>query len=145
MSATDRHRRPTYSPEQLKQYFDRIGLPQKYHESAIIRKHESPDSETGLALLKTMQRYHLAAAPFENISLHYSTHRHISIEPHALFDKIVKRNAGRGGYCMENNGLFGTVLRSLGYDVYSVGARVNEAAEHRAASKNWTGFRFNGW
>ena len=30
---------------------------------------------------------------------------------------------------MENNGFFGTVLRSMGYDVTSVGARVSEGIE----------------
>lgn len=35
-----------------------------------------------------------------------------------------KWQAGRGGYCMENNCFFGTVLRSIGFDVYSAGARV---------------------
>ena len=32
---------------------------------------------------------------------------------------------GRGGYCMENNRFFATILYSLGFDVYSVGARVH--------------------
>jgi len=35
-----------------------------------------------------------------------------------------KWQAGRGGYCMENNCFFGTILRSIGFDVYSAGARV---------------------
>lgn len=142
---SDRHQRPTYSAEQLEQYFDRISLPRKYRESPIAAKRESPDSEASLAFLRILQKYHLAAVPFENLSLHYSTQRNIRTEPHALFDKIIKRNAGRGGYCMENNGLFGTVLRSLGYDVYSVGARVNEAAQPMAASKHWAGPKYDGW
>jgi len=36
-----------------------------------------------------------------------------------------KFKGGRGGYCMENNRFFATILHSLGFDVYSVGARVH--------------------
>lgn len=60
----------------------------------------------------------------------------IDIEPEVLFEKIVGGAGGkgrRGGYCMENNTFFGTVLRSLGFDVYAVGARVR-------GEKGW-----NGW
>jgi arylamine N-acetyltransferase len=65
---------------------------------------------------------HLKACPFENLSLHYSPKRTVDLESEFLFDKFVNRR--RGGYCMEQNRLFSTVLRSLGYDVYTVGARV---------------------
>ena len=46
---------------------------------------------------------------------------------------------------MENNTLFGTVLRSLGYGITSVGGRVNEAAQPISASKNWKGPKYDGW
>ena len=46
---------------------------------------------------------------------------------------------------MENNTLFGTVLRSRGYGTTSVGGRVNEAAQPISASKNWKGPKYDGW
>ncbi|CAI4216100.1 unnamed protein product [Parascedosporium putredinis] len=92
-------------------------------------------------------RHHLAAVPFESLSLHYSPRRTLSVDPEDLFRKIVRPpraaldspndeddNAAaaaagvhpdgdrRGGYCMEVNTLLASVLRGLGYDVLSVGA-----------------------
>jgi arylamine N-acetyltransferase len=142
MSERQLSRRPVYTQEQLNRYFDRISLPPKYRKPLIG---DPLDSLSGLALLAALQRYHLAAVPFENLDLHYSGHRRINIDPQALFHKIVEQDNGRGGYCMENNSLFGTVLRSLGYDVYSVGARVNEAAQPISASKSWKGPKYDGW
>jgi arylamine N-acetyltransferase len=46
---------------------------------------------------------------------------------------------------MENNTLFGSVLRTLGYSVTSVGGRVNEAVQPMSASKNWRGPKYDGW
>ncbi|GLB08832.1 N-terminal acetyltransferase [Aspergillus tubingensis] len=135
--------RPTYPLEQLRRYFDRIGLPENYRKAlqdvAILH------GQSALALLKVLQRYQLAAVPFENLNLHYAVHRSISIDPYKVFEKIVDSKSRRGGYCMENSLLFGTVLRSLGYDVTTVGGRVNEAAQPMSASKNWRGPKYDGW
>ncbi|PYI07737.1 arylamine N-acetyltransferase 2 [Aspergillus sclerotiicarbonarius CBS 121057] len=141
----DWSQRPTYSPEQLARYFDRIGLPQQYRESPVVQAGAAIGGHTALHFLRVLQRYQVAAVPFENLNLHYSAHRGISIDPQSLFDKIVDCNSERGGYCMENSGLFGTVLRSLGYEVTAVGGRVNEAAQPMSASKNWKGPKFDGW
>jgi arylamine N-acetyltransferase len=103
------------------------------------------DDETALSFLKVLERYQLTAVPFENLNLHYSVQRHISIDARKLFEKIVDNKSERGGYCMENSTLFGTVLRSLGYQVTSVGGRVNEAAGQRSASRNWRGPKYSGW
>ena len=46
---------------------------------------------------------------------------------------------------MENSCLFGTVLRSLGFDVVSVGAKVNEAVQPVSANKGWKGPKYDGW
>jgi arylamine N-acetyltransferase len=56
--------------------------------------------------------------------LHYSKERHISLDKEDLFRKIVGSKNGRGGYCMENNTLFGIVLKALGFEVVATGARV---------------------
>ncbi|KAH8696440.1 putative N-acetyltransferase family protein [Talaromyces proteolyticus] len=141
--------RQTYTLKQLHQYFDRIALPPTVRTALLSGKNtvdvDKHDEKTRLDLLTTLQRYHLAAVPFENVYLHYSTHHTISIDEQELFHKIVERGSGYGGYCLENNGLFGTVLRSLGYNAYSAGARVNEAAQPVAAGKNWKGPKFDGW
>lgn len=132
----------SYSTEQLSRYFDRIGLLQSYRESSVAQKNNDQDSLDFLGLL---QRYQLAAVPFENLSLHYSAHRTISIDHEEVFEKIIDNKSHRGGYCMENSTLFGTVLRSVGYDVTPVGGRVNEAVQPTAASKSWKGPTYNGW
>ncbi|KAJ5776772.1 Arylamine N-acetyltransferase [Penicillium odoratum] len=144
-SVIDWSLRPLYSPEQLNQYFDRINLPQKYRESPVVKSCASLDNDTALAFLKVLQRYQVAAVPFENLNLHYAIHRSISIDVHKLFEKIVNSKSNRGGYCMENSTLFGTVLRSIGYNVTSVGGRVNEAVQPISASKGWKGPKYDGW
>ncbi|KAF2849841.1 arylamine N-acetyltransferase 1 [Plenodomus tracheiphilus IPT5] len=121
--------RPTYTKAQITQYFARIRLPQskwQYDVSAL-------NPAAALDYLTTLQTYQLAWVPFENLSLHYSSHRHICLHPEDLFKKIVSDNNGRGGYCMENNCLFATVLRSLGFALYSAGGRVCEGT-------HWTGW-----
>ena len=137
--------RPTYSPDQLNQYFDRINFPQKYRESDIVKNGATINNQAALSFLEVLQRYQLAAVPFENLGLHYSAYRNISIDAQSIFEKIVEGNSDRGGYCMENNTLFGTVLRSLGYNTTSVGGRVNEAVQPMSASKNWKGPKYQGW
>ncbi|KAL5404990.1 hypothetical protein PMIN06_011202 [Paraphaeosphaeria minitans] len=112
--------RPVYTRAQMEKYFDRLNLPEeqrRYHVAGL-----SPGD--ALAYLASLQKHHLVQIPFENLSLHYSSHRHISIHPEALFTKIIADDNGRGGYCMENSGLFGTLLHSLGFNNYSAGARV---------------------
>ncbi|PYH89329.1 putative N-acetyltransferase family protein [Aspergillus ellipticus CBS 707.79] len=144
-AAIDWSLRPQYSLQQRDQYFDRISLPQKYRESPVVTGGADTDDVAALSFLKVLQRYQVASVPFENLNLHYAVHRGISIDPQRLFDKIVDPQSHRGGYCMENSTLFGTVLRSLGYNITSVGGRVNEAVQPMSASKNWKGPKFDGW
>ncbi|KAI8935106.1 hypothetical protein NX059_007701 [Plenodomus lindquistii] len=121
--------RPTYSTPQITQYFNRIHLP-PHHRTYNISSLPAPAQ---LAYLSTLQKYQLASIPFENLTLHYSSHRQICLHPDDLFKKIVADDNGRGGYCMENNCLFGTVLRTLGFTLYSAGGRVCEGGR-------WTGW-----
>jgi len=88
-----------------------------------------------LKFLTQLQQHQLCTVPFENLSLHYSSHHTISIDAEYLYSKIVGN--GRGGYCMENNCFFGTVLRTLGFTVYSAGARVNEAGAAGKPGENY--------
>jgi arylamine N-acetyltransferase len=124
--------RATYSQDQITAYFNRLKLPEqerKYHVAEL-----SP--EAALAYLTRLQQLHLAAIPFENLTLHYSFHRQISIHPEELFKKVISDDNNRGGYCMENNCLFGTLLLSLGFTIYSTGARVFDVFEQG----KWTGW-----
>lgn len=109
----------TYSRPQIESYLDHISFPKVHHP---LPTPEVVKSVAGIEYLSALQRYHLATVPFENISLHYSQEKVLSLNNEDLHDKIVRRK--RGGYCMENNQFFATVLRSLGYEVVSVGARV---------------------
>ncbi len=52
--------------------------------------------------LETLHRAQVYTIPFENFDILLG--RGISLEPAALFDKMVRRK--RGGYCFELNGLF---------------------------------------
>ncbi|SMQ49352.1 unnamed protein product [Zymoseptoria tritici ST99CH_3D7] len=124
--------RPTYTIEQLGQFYDRIRLPEKYrcHPDDASRA----SNEDRLDFLTTLQRHTLCYVPFENLDLHYSRCPNIDLHPTSLFQKIVCRPHGkvseskRGGYCMENNTLLATVLRSLGFRVMSTSGRVSSQA-----------------
>jgi len=108
------HRLVMYTEKQLDQYFQHISYPPEKH------------SQDALELLRSLQRYHQVRVPFENLTLHYSRHRTLSLDLDDLFEKIVVHS--RGGYCMEVNAFFGAVLKSLGFCVFSCGGRVNGRA-----------------
>ncbi|MDT4898521.1 MAG: N-hydroxyarylamine O-acetyltransferase [Acidobacteriota bacterium] len=79
----------------------------------------APTAET----LRELQLAHLLAVPFENLSIHAK--QPIVLDDEALFTKIVKQR--RGGFCYEANGLFATLLRALGFDVWMLSAEVANA------------------
>ncbi|KAL2753191.1 hypothetical protein ACRALDRAFT_1072261, partial [Sodiomyces alcalophilus JCM 7366] len=111
----------SYSPAQLDAYFERINFPRSAHP---------PPSDGRLALLTAVQARQLAHVPFESLTLHYSPHRVLSLDPDDLFEKIVQQR--KGGYCMELNSFLGSVLRGMGFKVLNVGGRVMEPG-------GWTG------
>jgi arylamine N-acetyltransferase len=117
--------RPTFTESQIEAYFDRL----KFPKDQRIYDVNSLSASDALAYLTKLQRYHHVEVPFENLSIHYSQQRGVSTNVDALFKKIVL-TPGRGGYCMENNCLFGTLMRCLGYRVYSAGARVCEGSTY---------------
>jgi arylamine N-acetyltransferase len=118
----------SYDTSQIQAFFDRIKLPSQLRKRTV----SGLSPEDALSFLKTLQKHNLVAIPFENLNLHYGRSG-ISLRPDDLYHKIVE-SKGRGGYCMENNFIFGTVLRSLGYQLYPTGARVCEGAPS-----------YNGW
>lgn len=74
-------------------------------------------------VLRLLQVAHLRTVPFENLSIHSG--EPIVLSDEALFEKIVRRH--RGGFCYELNGLFAWLLRSLGFEVIMLSARVANA------------------
>ncbi|MEV7598706.1 arylamine N-acetyltransferase [Kitasatospora sp. NPDC089797] len=87
-------------------YLERIGVPEPGAPSA--------------ANLARLQSAHLRAVPFENLSIHLG--EPVVLDPAALVAKVVDRR--RGGFCYELNGAFAELLRSLGYRVSLLSARV---------------------
>lgn len=107
---------PEYSRDQLSQFLAHINIPAEFR----LDRDPRPD----LAFLTALHVHMISAVPFENLALHYSKTRRISVDPQFLFSKIVTGGRGRGGYCLENGILLMNVLRGLGFDVYPVAARV---------------------
>jgi N-hydroxyarylamine O-acetyltransferase len=70
--------------------------------------------------LAAVHRAHRLAIPFENLDVILG--RGVSLDPEAVFDKLVTRR--RGGYCFEQNQLFGRALAALGFTVRPLLARV---------------------
>ena len=79
-----------------------------------------------VASLRTLQRSHLLAVPFENLDIHWK--RPIAIETAKFYDKIVGEK--RGGFCYELNGVFNELLGSLGFKTRLVSARVFNGTDH---------------
>ncbi|XP_035508314.1 arylamine N-acetyltransferase, pineal gland isozyme NAT-10-like [Morone saxatilis] len=91
----------------LDEYFKRIGF------------HGSFD-KLDLATLKLIHKQHVMSIPFENLSIHCG--EKIIMDLQVIYNKIVR--SSRGGWCLENNFLFGWVLREMGYDTTTLGSRV---------------------
>ena len=117
------------SAEQVEAYLDRIALPQAVRDSL----REGGNGRDALKALTTLQQYHMAAVPFENLELHYSSHRSLPQETEIVYENVVVRR--RGGMCAQVHQLFTKLLRSLGFQVYCTGVRLNAAAS-AAADKN---------
>ncbi|MEE4489382.1 arylamine N-acetyltransferase family protein [Streptomyces sp. BE230] len=97
-------------PQTIDAYLERIGA----------TRPARPDAEA----LRELQLRHLATVPFENLSIHLG--EDIVLEEKPLLDKIVADR--RGGFCYELNGAFAVLLRSLGFRVTLLQARVHGEA-----------------
>ena len=73
-----------------------------------------------LATLRALHLHHVLAVPFENLDVLLD--RTLSLELPDVERKIV--HDSRGGYCFEQNTLFGAMLRALGFRVDDLIARV---------------------
>ncbi len=90
----------------LSAYFERIGF----------RGQAAPSLDT----LKALHAAHSTRIPFENIDVLCRVP--IRLDLPSLQSKLV--TARRGGYCFEQNSLFGGVLEQIGFDVTPLAARV---------------------
>lgn len=112
----------------LAAYLDRIGL-------------AGPVEPTIEGLTEAMAR-HIAAIPFENLDVFLGRGGARGIP--AIHDKLVNRH--RGGWCHEQNTLFGWALAEMGFSVTPVAARVNstedEPGGHLALLVDASGRRF---
>ncbi len=100
---------------QLETYFERIG-------------YTGPSAPTQDVLAELL-RAHALRVPFENLDVQLG--RSTTTDPEAAYDKIVTRN--RGGWCYEQNGLFGWALSAIGFEVTRVSAAVMRADRGRVA------------
>ncbi|MEX2567203.1 MAG: arylamine N-acetyltransferase [Cyclobacteriaceae bacterium] len=90
----------------LTAYFQRIGY--------------SGEVSPTLECLKALQYLHPQAIAFENLNPFLGLP--VDLNFPAIFDKLVSE--GRGGYCFEHNLLLGQVLRTIGFRVSGLSARV---------------------
>ncbi len=74
---------------------------------------------------------HVLAIPFENLDIHLG--RPILLDEDHLFGKMVTRR--RGGFCLELNGLFATLLRELGFSVTLLASSVADGECSPSAPK----------
>lgn len=102
----------------LEAYFDRVG----YRGSA------TPTFATLSELLRT----HIHAVPFENLDVQLG--RSLTTTPENAYAKIVE--TCRGGWCYEQNGLFGWVLSEMGFVVTRVAAAVMHQDRGDSANAN---------
>jgi arylamine N-acetyltransferase len=110
------------SAEDIGEYLDRIAVPQ--HVREWLR--EGPDSPYALKAITKLQHCHLAAVPFENLDLLYSSHHSLPSDTESVYERVVKQR--RGGVCDQVHMLFTKLLKSFGFVVYCTGSRINAAA-----------------
>jgi N-hydroxyarylamine O-acetyltransferase len=87
-----------------------------------------PDFDT----LAALQEAHVCAVPFENLDVQLG--RPLSIRVEDAYEKIVLNS--RGGWCYEQNGLFGWALSEIGFDVTRIAASVMREQRGEASTAN---------
>jgi N-hydroxyarylamine O-acetyltransferase len=102
----------------LSSYLARIGF----------RRAPRPD----IATLRMLQRAHTLSVPFENLDVQLG--RRVTTDVRDAYEKIVLRR--RGGWCYEQNGLFGWALSEIGFEVTRVAAAVMRAKRGDVSEAN---------
>jgi len=103
---------------QLQKYLDRISFGGK----------PAPTLDT----LNQLLAHHARCVPFENLDVQLGLP--LTTSPAEAFNKIVSNN--RGGWCYEQNGLFGWALAEIGYEVTRIAAAVMRAERGNTAIAN---------
>jgi N-hydroxyarylamine O-acetyltransferase len=85
-----------------------------------------------LTTLDLLHRRHAEAIPFEDLDVQLG--RAGTTDVAAAFDKLVTQR--RGGWCYEQNGLFGWALSQIGFDVVRLGAGVSRESAGDAQMGN---------
>ena len=94
-------------------------------EAYLRRIGYSGGLEATVETLTAIHRAHVLSIPFENLDILLG--RPIRLDLASLQAKLVRDR--RGGYCFEQNGLFGAVLEHLGFAVTGLAARVSMGEE----------------
>jgi N-hydroxyarylamine O-acetyltransferase len=101
--------------------------------SDYLRRVEWPGEATPtLDTLGKLLRQHNHRVPFENLDVQLGKTLTTSVEE--AYAKIV--DDGRGGWCYEQNGLFGWALSRIGFDVQRIAATVMRADRGATAHAN---------
>ena len=86
----------------------------------LTKVHINALPSVSVASLARLQRAHMQTIPFENFDVFVA--KPLNLTPEALFQKMIIGR--RGGYCFELNTLYGTLLRSLGFEIRPILGRV---------------------
>jgi N-hydroxyarylamine O-acetyltransferase len=98
-----------------------LSLDQKRRHSYLRRIDYTGDTaKPSSNILRKLHKRHLESVPFENLDIQLN--RPIVLSNEAFYDKIVRQR--RGGFCYELNGSFANLLKSLGFDLTLLSARV---------------------
>ena len=89
-------------------------------ETYLHRIHYSGSREPTGDVLRDLHRAHMLSVPFENLDI--PARRSIILDTERLLHKVVDLH--RGGFCYELNGAFAWLLRSVGFEVIMLSARV---------------------
>src|SRR5688572_29268766 len=96
----------------LKQKFDLAGY--------LNRIGYSGSHEPSIETLRAVHLHHAQAIPFENLNPFLRIP--VVLDTDSLYQKLVLNK--RGGYCFEHNLLLSEVLKSIGFNVKGLAARV---------------------
>jgi len=78
--------------------------------------------EINLENLKILQESYILNVPYENLD--FVLNRGFSVNIFRIYEKIVENN--RGGVCYESNTLFAYLLKSLGFNVKMIFAKIDD-------------------
>jgi N-hydroxyarylamine O-acetyltransferase len=89
-------------------------------EAYLLRIHYEGPRHPTPEVLRNLHRAHMLSVPFENLDI--PAMRPIVLDTERILHKVV--DLYRGGFCYELNGAFAWLLRSFGFEVNMLSARV---------------------